>query len=72
MEVTKLVVNGREKPKVNGNWLAYRKQLTKRINNLRKKLGVATKPRAKCAGRVEVTKDDIAQDLKCVHYDYQI
>ncbi|KHJ31020.1 putative signal recognition particle 68 kda protein [Erysiphe necator] len=67
MEVTKLVVNGREKPKVNGNWLAYRKQLTKRINNLRKKLGVATKPRAKCAGRVEVTKDDIAQDLKFGH-----
>ncbi|RKF60106.1 Signal recognition particle subunit SRP68 [Erysiphe neolycopersici] len=67
MEVTKLIITGREKPKVTDNWIAYRKQLTKQIHNLRKKLGIATKPRAKCAGRVEVTKDDITQDYKFSH-----
>lgn len=66
MEVTKLIITGRERPKVTDNWVAYRRQLTKRIHNLRKKLGIATKPRAKCAGRVEVTKDDITQDHKYV------
>ncbi|POS84246.1 hypothetical protein EPUL_004900 [Erysiphe pulchra] len=67
MEVTKFIFTGREKPKVTDNWIAYRRQLTKQIHNLRKKLGIATKPRAKCAGRVEVTKDDITQDYKFSH-----
>ncbi len=61
MEVTKFVVFGRDKAKLYGDYATYRTQLSNRIHNLRKKLGIATKPRAKYAGK-EVTAEDIGRN----------
>ncbi len=66
MEVTKFVVEGREKAKLYGDWATYRTQLSNRIHNLRKKLGVSTKPRAKYANKGPVAAEDIARDHEYV------
>jgi signal recognition particle subunit SRP68 len=62
MEVTKFVVSRREKAKLYGDYAAYRTQLSNRIHNLRKKLGIATKPRAKYSMKGPVTAEDIASN----------
>jgi signal recognition particle subunit SRP68 len=62
MEVTKFVVSGRDKAKLYGDFATYRTQLSNRIHNLRKKLGVATKPRAKYSSKAPVTAEDIASN----------
>lgn len=67
MEVTKFVVSGRDKAKLYGNYATYRTQLSNRIHNLRKKLGVATKPRAKYSSKAPVTSEDIARNQEFVH-----
>ena len=61
MEITKFVVSGREKAKVFGDYSTYRTQLSSRIHNLRKKLGVATKPRAKFT-TTPVTAEEIGRN----------
>ena len=66
MEVTNFVVSGREKAKLYGDYATYRKQLSNRIHNLRRKLGVATKPRAKYSGKGAVTAEDIAGNHELV------
>lgn len=62
MEITKFVVSGREKAKVFGDYSTYRTQLSSRIHNLRKKLGVATKPRAKFTTKAPVTAEEIGRN----------
>ncbi len=62
MEVTKFVVSGRDKAKLYGDYATYRTQLSNRIHNLRKKLAIATKPRAKYTGKGPVTAEDIASN----------
>jgi len=62
MEITKFVVSGREKAKVFGDYSTYRTQLSNRIHNLRKKLGVATKSRAKFTSKAPVTAEDIGRN----------
>jgi signal recognition particle subunit SRP68 len=62
MEVTKFVVSGRDKAKLYGDYATYRTQLSNRIHNLRKKLGIATKPRAKYTNKGPVTAEDIASN----------
>ncbi|KAG9241366.1 signal recognition particle 68 kda protein-like protein [Calycina marina] len=62
MEVTKFVVSGREKAKVFGDYSTYRTQLSNQIHNLRKKLGVATKPRAKYTTKSPITAEDIGRN----------
>jgi signal recognition particle subunit SRP68 len=62
MEVTKFVVSGRDKAKLYGDYATYRTQLSNRIHNLRKKLGIATKPRAKYSIKGPVTAEDIASN----------
>lgn len=62
MEVTKFVVSGRDKAKLYGNYATYRTQLSNRIHNLRKKLGVATKPRAKYTSKAPLTAEDVARN----------
>lgn len=67
MEVTKFVASGREKAKLEGDYATYRKGLSNRIHNLRKKLGIATKPRAKYdSGKTQVTAEDIARNHEYV------
>jgi signal recognition particle subunit SRP68 len=62
MEVTKFVVTGRDKAKLYGDYSTYRTSLSNRVHNLRKKLGVATKPRAKYTNRAPVTAEDIGRN----------
>ncbi|RAL66120.1 hypothetical protein DID88_005791 [Monilinia fructigena] len=66
MEVTKFVVDGRDEAKLYGDSSAYRARLSNRIYNLRKKLGIATKPRAKYCKK-PVTAEDIGQNHEYVH-----
>ncbi len=67
MEVTKFVVSGRDKAKLYGDYATYRTQLSSRIHNLRKKLGVATKPRAKYTSKSPVTAEDIGRNKEYVY-----
>jgi signal recognition particle subunit SRP68 len=64
MEVTKFIVSGRDKAKLYGDWATYRTQLSNRIHNLRTKLGIAAKPRAKYSTKGPVTAEDIASNLE--------
>lgn len=66
MEVTKFVVSGRDKAKLYGDYATYRKQLSSRIHNLRKKLGIATKPRAKYLSKAPVAAGDIGSNHEYV------
>ncbi|PBP19623.1 signal recognition particle protein [Diplocarpon rosae] len=67
MEITKFVVSGRDKAKVYGNYATYRTQLSNRIHNLRKKLGIATKPRAKYSGKAPLSAEDIGRNKELVN-----
>jgi signal recognition particle subunit SRP68 len=62
MEITSSVVSGRDKAKLYGDYAAYRTQLSNRIHNLRKKLGIATKPRAKFSSKNPVTAEDVGKN----------
>jgi signal recognition particle subunit SRP68 len=62
MEITNFVVSGREKAKLEGDYSTYRTQLSNRIHNLRRKLGIATKPRAKYATKAPLTAKDISSN----------
>ncbi|RDL33634.1 uncharacterized protein BP5553_08002 [Venustampulla echinocandica] len=66
MEITKFVVDGRDKAKLYGDYATYRSQLSNRIHNLRRKLGIAAKPRAKHTSNVPVTKEDVARNHEFV------
>ncbi|TVY53250.1 Signal recognition particle subunit SRP68 [Lachnellula cervina] len=67
MEITKFVVSGRDKAKLYGDYATYRSQLSSRIHNLRKRLGIATKPRAKYTAKAPVTLEDIGRNHDYVH-----
>jgi signal recognition particle subunit SRP68 len=67
MEVTKFVVSGREKAKLFGDYTTYRTQLSNRIHSLRKKLGIATKPRAKYTAKAPITTTDINNNHEYVN-----
>lgn len=66
MEITKFVVEGRDEAKLYGDSSAYRGRLSNRIHNLRKKLGIATKPRAKYSNR-PVTAEDIGHNHEYIN-----
>ena len=72
MEVTSFVVSGREKAKLYGDYATYRTQLSNRIHNLRKKLGVATKPRAKFTAKSLVTAEDIGRNQEYVAFQSSV
>ncbi len=62
MEVTKFVVSGRDKAKLDGDYGTYRTSLSNRIHNLRRKLGVATKPRAKYTTKASITVEEVGKN----------
>lgn len=61
MDITKFIVEGRDKAKLYGDYAHYRRQLSHKVHNLRKKLGIATKPRAKYAAKAPISAEDIGQ-----------
>ncbi|TVY82039.1 Signal recognition particle subunit SRP68 [Lachnellula suecica] len=67
MEITKYVVSGRDNAKLYGDYATYRSQLSTRIQTLRKRLGIATKPRAKYTTKAPVTAEDIGRNHEFVH-----
>ena len=67
MEITSFVVSGRDKAKLYGDYGTYRTQLSNRIHNLRRKLGVATKPRAKYTTKAPITAEDVARNNEYVY-----
>ncbi|RFU35690.1 hypothetical protein B7463_g647, partial [Scytalidium lignicola] len=67
MEITKFVVSGREKALLYGDYSSYRAQLSNRIHNLRKRLGITTKPRAKYTPKAPVTAEDISRSHEFIH-----
>ncbi|KAH8659142.1 signal recognition particle protein [Tricladium varicosporioides] len=67
MEITSFVVSGRDRAKLYGDYATYRTQLSNRIHNLRQKLGVATKPRAKYTSKPLITSENIKSNHEFVH-----
>lgn len=59
MDITKFVVSGRAQ--TFGDNAAYRAQLSKRLLKCRRRLGIATKPRAKFQARNDVTPEQIKE-----------
>jgi hypothetical protein len=62
MDITKFVVGGRETALLYGDFATYHNQLSKRLLNCRKKLGIATKNRGKYQKKPQITSEDLAQN----------
>ncbi|KAK4193797.1 signal recognition particle subunit SRP68 [Podospora australis] len=62
MDITKFVVSHREKALLYGDYSTYRSQLSTKLLNCRKKLGIATKNRGKFHPKVPPTAEQIAEN----------
>lgn len=62
MDITRFVVQGRDKALLYGDYATYHAQLAKRLVNSRKRLGIATRNRGKFQKRPDVTAQDAAQN----------
>lgn len=62
MDITKFVVQGRDKALLYGDYSTYHHQLSKRLLSSRKKLGIVTKNRGKSQKKVDPTAEDFAQN----------
>lgn len=62
MDITKFVVQGRDKALLYGDYSTYHAQLAKRLLNCRKKLGIATKNRGKYHPKETVSAEEVAKD----------
>lgn len=62
MEITKFVVEGREKALLLGDYSTYRSQLSSRILNIRKRLGRTTRKGAKYSKKAPITAQDIGSN----------
>ncbi|KAJ0167316.1 Signal recognition particle subunit SRP68 [Colletotrichum tanaceti] len=67
MDITKFVVSGRDAALLYGDYGTYQNQLTKKLLNSRKKLGIATKNRGKFGKKGEVTATQIAENHEYIH-----
>ncbi|CAM1511419.1 Fc.00g089320.m01.CDS01 [Cosmosporella sp. VM-42] len=67
MDITKFIVEGRDKALLYGDYSTYHQQLTKRLVSSRKKLGITTKNRGKFQNNREFTAEDIAHDREYVY-----
>ncbi|RFU72490.1 signal recognition particle subunit srp68 [Trichoderma arundinaceum] len=59
MDITSFVVQGRDKALLYGDFSTYHGQLSKRLLNSRKKLGIVTKNRGKFRKAEQVTAEDV-------------
>lgn len=62
MDITKFVVEGRDKALLYGDYSTYHHQLAKRLLSSRKKLGIATKNRGKSQSKGVPTVEEISQN----------
>ncbi|KAK5998485.1 Signal recognition particle subunit SRP68-like protein [Cladobotryum mycophilum] len=67
MDVTKFIVEGRDKALLYGDYSTYHGQLVKRLLNSRKKLGIATRNRGKFRKGEQVTAESVGQNHEYVH-----
>ncbi|KAI9171187.1 LOW QUALITY PROTEIN: Signal recognition particle subunit SRP68 [Paramyrothecium foliicola] len=67
MDITKTVVQGRDKALLYGDYSTYHSQLTKRLANSRKKLAISTKNRGKFQKRDAATAEDVGSNHEYVH-----
>lgn len=65
MDITKFITEGRDQALSYGDYSTYHKQLSRRLLNSRKKLGIATKNRGKAQKREQVTAEQIGQNKEC-------
>lgn len=70
MDITSFVVQGRDKALLYGDYSTYHAQLSKRLLNSRKKLGIATKNRGKYHKKAQITSQEIADNQECVKPPY--
>ncbi len=62
MDITEFVASSREKALLYGDYNTYRANLSHRLLKCRKKLGIATKHRAKYHAKAPITPENIAED----------
>lgn len=65
MDITSYIVQGRDQALLYGDYATYHSQLSKRLLNTRKKLGVVTKNRGKFHKRDHITAENIGQNREC-------
>lgn len=64
MDITSFVVQGRDKALLYGDFSTYHGQLSKRLLNSRKKLGIVTKNRGKFRKPEQVTAEDVQANIE--------
>lgn len=64
MEITKFVIEGREKALLFGDYSTYRSQLSSRILKIRKRLGRTTRKGAKYSNKAPITAQDIGSNYE--------
>lgn len=62
MDITAFIIQGRDQALLYGDYSIYHSQLSKRLLNSRKKLGISSKNRGKFHKRGTVTAEDIGQN----------
>ncbi|OHF01477.1 signal recognition particle protein [Colletotrichum orchidophilum] len=67
MDITKFVVSGRDAALLYGDYATYQTQLSKRLLNSRKKLGIATRNRGKFSKKGEVGASQISENHEYIH-----
>ncbi|OLN97633.1 Signal recognition particle subunit SRP68 [Colletotrichum chlorophyti] len=67
MDITKFIVSGRDAALLYGDYATYQGQLSKKLLNSRKKLGITTKNRGKFTKKGDVTADQIAANHEYIH-----
>nr|XP_036583272.1 signal recognition particle 68 kda protein [Colletotrichum truncatum]KAF6792248.1 signal recognition particle 68 kda protein [Colletotrichum truncatum] len=67
MDITKLVVSGRDSALLYGDYATYQNQLAKKLLNSRKKLGIVTKNRGKFNKKGDVAASQIAENHEYIH-----
>ncbi|KAL7938110.1 hypothetical protein V8C35DRAFT_141193 [Trichoderma chlorosporum] len=67
MDITGFIVQGRDQALLYGDFSAYHGQLSKRLLNSRKKLGIVTKNRGKFRKPEQVTAQDVQGNHEYVH-----
>lgn len=65
MDITRFIVSRREKALLVGDYALYRKQLSRRLLVVRKKLNYASKGR-KYTPKAPITAEDISSNHECV------
>lgn len=68
MDITNFIVSRRENALLVGNYASYRKQLSKRLLVVRKKLNYTSSKGKKYAARPAVTAEDIAGNHEYVKF----